>query len=233
MTVVGRKAKAGVSYARLGRTAHSSRGSAICANALSISERKASTALIDALRSKFGRPELVERFVAARATRRRTPARAAPNPERRARHRGWRTARRKPDGGAGQGGLVRRPGVQAPRRRARPHPAPREARRRAQGASSPRPAQRDRHRRLPRRPARRAADGHGARARAARALRIPDHHDPRNRKPRSPLSGNRGFQSVFSPDRCRQWRERVRKVWLRGGDTRRGQRLFRCRLRPA
>ncbi len=65
MTVVGRKAKAGVSYARLGCTAHSSRGNAICANALSISERKASAALIDALRSKFGRPELVERFVAS------------------------------------------------------------------------------------------------------------------------------------------------------------------------
>jgi site-specific DNA recombinase len=65
MTVVGRKAKAGVSYARLGCTAHSSRGSAICANALSISERKASAALIDALRSKFGRPELVERFIAS------------------------------------------------------------------------------------------------------------------------------------------------------------------------
>lgn len=65
MTVVGRKAKAGVSYARLGCTAHSSRGASICANALSISERKASAALIDALRSKFSRPELVERFVAS------------------------------------------------------------------------------------------------------------------------------------------------------------------------
>jgi site-specific DNA recombinase len=63
MTVVGRKQKADVSYARFGCTAHASRGSSICANALSVSERRASRTLVDALRGKLARPELVERFV--------------------------------------------------------------------------------------------------------------------------------------------------------------------------
>lgn len=65
MTVVGRKTKAGVSYARFGCTAHASHGASICANALSISEKKASRTLVNALRDKLARPELVERFVAA------------------------------------------------------------------------------------------------------------------------------------------------------------------------
>jgi 3-deoxy-D-manno-octulosonic-acid transferase len=75
MTVVERKQKAGASYARFGCTAHSSRGSAICANALSVSERRASRTLVDALRAKLARPELVERFVSA--FRQRTAARLA------------------------------------------------------------------------------------------------------------------------------------------------------------
>ncbi|HEU4583923.1 MAG TPA: recombinase family protein [Polyangiaceae bacterium] len=73
MTVVGRKQKGDVSYARFGCTAHSSRGSAICTNALSVSERRASRTLVDALRAKLARPELVERFVSV--FRQRTAAR--------------------------------------------------------------------------------------------------------------------------------------------------------------
>jgi hypothetical protein len=65
MTVVGRKAKAGVSYAKFGCTAHYSRGAAICPNALSISEKKASRTLVGALKSKFDQPELLERFVSS------------------------------------------------------------------------------------------------------------------------------------------------------------------------
>ena len=63
MTVIGRKMKAGVSYTRFGCTAHASRGASICSNALSISERKASQTLVNALRDKLDRPELVERFI--------------------------------------------------------------------------------------------------------------------------------------------------------------------------
>jgi DNA invertase Pin-like site-specific DNA recombinase len=63
MTVVSRKKKAGVSYGKLGCTAHSSRGSAICPNSMTISEKKASRSLVDALREKIDRPELIERFV--------------------------------------------------------------------------------------------------------------------------------------------------------------------------
>jgi len=52
-----------VSYARFGCTAHASRGSAICASALPLSAKKASQALVSALREKLGCPELVERFI--------------------------------------------------------------------------------------------------------------------------------------------------------------------------
>lgn len=65
MTVVGRKEKAGVSYARFGCTAHYSRGASICANGLSISEKKASRTLVDALKEKLDRPEVVETFIAS------------------------------------------------------------------------------------------------------------------------------------------------------------------------
>jgi site-specific DNA recombinase len=85
MTVIGRKEKAGVSYARFGCTAHTSRGSSICANALSVSEKKASRTLINALREKLGRPELVERFVATfkrRVNERRAAAAATTDPSR-------------------------------------------------------------------------------------------------------------------------------------------------------
>lgn len=64
MTVVGRKTKNGVAYSRFGCTAHYSRGAAICPNALSVSEKRASRTLVDALKEKLDRPELIERFVA-------------------------------------------------------------------------------------------------------------------------------------------------------------------------
>ncbi len=64
MSVVSRRVKKGVAYARFGCVAHHSRGSAICANAMSVSERRASGALVGALKDKLQAPELVERFVA-------------------------------------------------------------------------------------------------------------------------------------------------------------------------
>ena len=79
MTVIGRKMKAGVSYTRFGCTAHASRGAAICSNALSISERKASQTLVNALRDKLDRPELVERF--ASVFRQRVVASLAQKPQ--------------------------------------------------------------------------------------------------------------------------------------------------------
>jgi hypothetical protein len=89
MTVVGRRAKAGISYARFGCTANSSRGASICANGLSVSAKKASRALVDALKSKLDRPEVFERFPSS--FKRRTAAlrsestAAADDPERRVR----------------------------------------------------------------------------------------------------------------------------------------------------
>jgi site-specific DNA recombinase len=63
MTVVSRRTKASVSYARFGCTAHYSRGAAICANALSVSEKKVSRTLIQVLKEKLDRPDVVHRFV--------------------------------------------------------------------------------------------------------------------------------------------------------------------------
>jgi len=63
MTIVRRKTKSGVPYASFGCTAHYSRGSAICSNALSISEKKASRTLVHALKDKLDRPDLFDRFV--------------------------------------------------------------------------------------------------------------------------------------------------------------------------
>lgn len=63
MTIVGRRMKAGVSYATFGCTAHSSRGAAICGNSLTLSEKKASRMLVNALKEKLDDAELVERFV--------------------------------------------------------------------------------------------------------------------------------------------------------------------------
>lgn len=79
MTVVGRKTKAGVSYARFGCTAHASRGAAVCSNALSVSERKASRTLVNALKEKLDRSEFVERFI--RVFRERVAARGKQAPD--------------------------------------------------------------------------------------------------------------------------------------------------------
>ena len=51
-------------YACFGCTAHASRGPAICPNDLSVSERRASRTLVDAVKDKLDWPELVERFMA-------------------------------------------------------------------------------------------------------------------------------------------------------------------------
>jgi hypothetical protein len=57
MTVVGRKWKAGVAYTRFGCTAHYSRGNAICANALTLSENKAQRAIVAAIRAILANPK--------------------------------------------------------------------------------------------------------------------------------------------------------------------------------
>lgn len=64
MTIVGRRWKNGTAYARFGCTTHYSRGASICPNGLSVSEKRTSRALVDALKGKLDRPHLVERFVA-------------------------------------------------------------------------------------------------------------------------------------------------------------------------
>lgn len=50
MSVVGQRTKNGVRYATLGCGTHNSRGDAICDNALTISEKRITTALIESLR---------------------------------------------------------------------------------------------------------------------------------------------------------------------------------------
>lgn len=64
MTIVGRKEKNGVAYSRFGCTSHYSRGATICSNGMQVSEKRASRALVDALRAKLDGPDVVERFVA-------------------------------------------------------------------------------------------------------------------------------------------------------------------------
>ena len=68
------------------------------------------------------------------------------------------------------------PRRRSPARRARGHPAPT-----------------GRDRRLPQEPVRPARDGLGARPRAPFEVRRPRRHDPRNRRPQPPLSGDRGL----------------------------------------
>ncbi len=65
IVIVSRKMKAGLSFARLGCTTHNSRGPAICGNSMRISEKKASHAVIGALKEKLDKPELVEHFIAS------------------------------------------------------------------------------------------------------------------------------------------------------------------------
>lgn len=63
MSVVGAKKKAGVSYSRFGCSAHYNRGAAICANALTLSERKITRALLGALSDVLNVPDIIKRFV--------------------------------------------------------------------------------------------------------------------------------------------------------------------------
>ncbi len=63
MSIVSRRIKNGTSYARCGCVAHHSRGAAICSNDLSVSERRASRAIVDALKGRLQGPEAIERFV--------------------------------------------------------------------------------------------------------------------------------------------------------------------------
>lgn len=65
MTIVGGSQKAGVKYPTFGCTAHYSRGAAICSNNQTISERKATAALVGALQDTLSDPILVQRFVIA------------------------------------------------------------------------------------------------------------------------------------------------------------------------
>ena len=63
MSIVGAKTKAGVSYARFGCSAHYNRGASICANAMTLSERKISGGLLRALTDKLSHTDVVKRFV--------------------------------------------------------------------------------------------------------------------------------------------------------------------------
>lgn len=62
MTVMGRLIKAGVRYATFGCTTHNARGPSICPNSLTISERKATAAILGALQDALTDPLLAERF---------------------------------------------------------------------------------------------------------------------------------------------------------------------------
>ena len=63
MSIIGRKKKAGVSYTRFGCTAHASRGNSVCRHSMSISEKKVTRTVVNALKQKLDRPELIERFI--------------------------------------------------------------------------------------------------------------------------------------------------------------------------
>ncbi|MCX5746053.1 MAG: zinc ribbon domain-containing protein [Proteobacteria bacterium] len=65
MSICSQKTKAGVRYANFGCTTHRSRGTAICANATTVSEKKVTAALIDALRDTLASPEVQEIFANA------------------------------------------------------------------------------------------------------------------------------------------------------------------------
>ena len=62
ITVVGRRFKAGVPYASLGCTTHSQRGSAVCTNHHTLSERKVRAAVVGKLRSMLSGPEALAEF---------------------------------------------------------------------------------------------------------------------------------------------------------------------------
>ncbi len=61
--LVSRRLKAGETYQTLGCVTHKSRGSAICANEKTISERKVRTAVVEHLRNVLTRPDRIEAFI--------------------------------------------------------------------------------------------------------------------------------------------------------------------------
>ncbi|MBL9015585.1 MAG: recombinase family protein [Myxococcales bacterium] len=65
MSIVSQKTKNEVRYANFGCSAYHSRGKAICANSASISEKKITEALLDALRDTLRVPVIAEAFAAA------------------------------------------------------------------------------------------------------------------------------------------------------------------------
>lgn len=77
MSVRSAKVKAGVRYVNYGCTSHSSRGGSVCPNGETISERKVSDALVEALREVLDSPEVREIF--ARAFSRRVDAKSKPS----------------------------------------------------------------------------------------------------------------------------------------------------------
>jgi DNA invertase Pin-like site-specific DNA recombinase len=62
MTITGTTKKNGERYATFGCTTHHSRGASVCPNNLTISERKATRALIGALQDVFSDPAIIGRF---------------------------------------------------------------------------------------------------------------------------------------------------------------------------
>lgn len=65
MSIHGMKMKAGVRYANFACSANRSRGDSICSSSASISERKITSALIDALRETLSAPTIADHFVDA------------------------------------------------------------------------------------------------------------------------------------------------------------------------
>lgn len=80
MGVVGVRRKNGVRYVTMGCAAHAARGDAICANALTVSEKKLNAAILGALRDVLLEPGLLRRFV-DRFNERLAAARAKPGEE--------------------------------------------------------------------------------------------------------------------------------------------------------
>jgi hypothetical protein len=62
MNVVSRKWKNGIGYARFGCTAHYARGSAICANAITVSEKRARDVILAAIKELLESPDAYEAF---------------------------------------------------------------------------------------------------------------------------------------------------------------------------
>ena len=60
--VVSRRHKNGIAYANFGCTVNRSRGDSICANARTVSEKKVTRAVIEALKAQLTTPDLLDRF---------------------------------------------------------------------------------------------------------------------------------------------------------------------------